>query len=308
MKTIVLKVDVDTYRGTREGVPRLLEVFEDFGISATFLFSLGPDHTGWALRRIFRPGFFKKVQRTSVMKHYGLKTLLYGVLLPAPDIGRTCAPLLRKVHEAGHEVGIHAYDHVYWQDHVSQKGGDWTEQQLNLAFERFREIFGFEAKTHGAAGWQMNPHALRWMERFPYASDCRGESPFYPIQEGKSLSCLQLPTTLPTMDELLGLDGVHESNVAQRLLKWTEQEKPYGHVFTLHAELEGNLLAPAFFEFLKGLKAQGYEFLTMEKYFARVRTIVERMGEKGRFAVVDNEISGRSGLVACQATAARTTS
>ena len=91
MARIALKVDVDTLRGTREGVPRLLDVLAKAGARATFLWSLGPDHTGWALRRIFRPGFFAKVSRTSVLEHYGLKTLLYGVLLPAPDIGREAA-------------------------------------------------------------------------------------------------------------------------------------------------------------------------------------------------------------------------
>jgi len=85
---IALKVDVDTYRGTREGAMRLAQLLERLSVPATFLFSLGPDHTGWALRRVFRRGFLSKVQRTSVVKHYGLRTLMYGVLLPAPDIGR----------------------------------------------------------------------------------------------------------------------------------------------------------------------------------------------------------------------------
>ena len=76
MARIALKVDVDTLRGTREGVPRLLDALAKAGARATFLWSLGPDHTGWALRRIFRPGFFAKVSRTSVLEHYGLKTLL----------------------------------------------------------------------------------------------------------------------------------------------------------------------------------------------------------------------------------------
>ena len=57
MARIALKVDVDTLRGTREGVPRLLSMFERRAIAATFLFSVGPDHTGWALRRVFRRGF-----------------------------------------------------------------------------------------------------------------------------------------------------------------------------------------------------------------------------------------------------------
>ena len=82
MKALALKVDVDTWRGTREGVPRLAELLKRHDAGATFLFSLGPDHTGRAIKRVFRPGFMKKVSRTSVLEHYGLQTLLFGTLLP----------------------------------------------------------------------------------------------------------------------------------------------------------------------------------------------------------------------------------
>ncbi|RZA14416.1 MAG: xylanase, partial [Lysobacteraceae bacterium] len=48
MPLLTLKIDVDTYRGTREGVPGLVRMLARHGAGATFLFSLGPDHTGWA--------------------------------------------------------------------------------------------------------------------------------------------------------------------------------------------------------------------------------------------------------------------
>ena len=50
-----LKVDVDTLRGTREGVPRLMALLRRLGIDATFYFSVGPDNTGRALRRVLVP-------------------------------------------------------------------------------------------------------------------------------------------------------------------------------------------------------------------------------------------------------------
>src|ERR1019366_7249946 len=107
MPLLTLKIDVDTCRGTREGVPNLVRMLLRHDVNATFLFSLGPDHTGWALRRIFRPGFLSKVSRTSVVKHYGLRTLMYGVLLPAPDIGRRGAPAIKGVTPAGAQGGLH---------------------------------------------------------------------------------------------------------------------------------------------------------------------------------------------------------
>src|SRR6266545_1142675 len=94
---LALKVDVDTDRGTREGVPNLMADCREFRVPASFLFSLGPDQTGRAITRVFRPGFFKKVSRSSVVQMYGIRTLLNGTLLPAPHIGRRNARVMQAV-------------------------------------------------------------------------------------------------------------------------------------------------------------------------------------------------------------------
>lgn len=262
MARIALKVDVDTLRGTQEGVPRLLQLFERHGLRATFLFSVGPDHTGWALRRVFRRGFLAKVSRTSVVRHYGLRTLAYGVLWPGPDIGLRAAAPMRGCRDAGHECGLHAWDHVRWQDNVRARNARWTREQMERGYQRFGEIFGAPPATHGAAGWQTNEHGLAQIDRWAmrWASDGRGTGPYRPVVAGRLLSHVQWPTTLPTFDELLGLDGLDESNVYRALLSRTER-LDRDQVFTLHAELEGALLAPAFDALLSGWRAQGHELV-----------------------------------------------
>jgi peptidoglycan/xylan/chitin deacetylase (PgdA/CDA1 family) len=292
---LALKIDVDTYRGTREGVPRLVEMLQRHAAGATFLFSLGPDHTGRAITRVFRPGFLGKVGRTSVLSHYGIRTLLYGTLLPGPDIGRRCAAQLRAVRDAGFEVGIHTWDHVKWQDGVSDADEAWTERQMALARERFREVFAEEPRVHGAAGWQMNVHAWRRTQRygFDYCSDTRGTHPFMPVHRAEIIACPQLPTTLQTLDELIGLEGVTEANVAEAILARTQE--PRDHVFTLHAELEGMKLAPAFERLLEGWKAQGYALVAMRDLFAALEPPALPL-----HAVTDGTIAGRSGTLACQ--------
>jgi undecaprenyl phosphate-alpha-L-ara4FN deformylase len=286
MPLLTLKIDVDTYRGTREGTLNLLRLLRKHRANASFLFSLGPDHTGWALKRAFRPGFFQKVSRTSVVEHYGLKTLMYGVLLPGPDIGRTCARDMREVKSAGFECGIHTWDHVVWQDNVRRRNADWTVDQMQKSYRRFIEIFGEAPKTHGAAGWQMNEHAFKQLDAFgiAYASDGRCElneqgglidaaaGPHRLSANGQPLRCVQLPTTLPTLDELLGrtIGGIDidETNLASAILTLTET--PRDHVFTLHAELEGQKLAPIFERLLLGWKAQGYDLVSMAEYHQSV--------------------------------------
>jgi len=294
---LALKIDVDTYRGTCEGVPRLAELLKRRHAGATFLFSLGPDHTGRAIRRALRPGFMKKVSRTSVLAHYGIKTLLYGTLLPGPDIGRRCSGILRRVRDDGFEVGIHTWDHVRWQDGVADAGAAWTEREMRRAFERFGEIFGEPARTHGAAGWQMNRHAWRLTQRlgFDYCSDTRGTHPFVPILNGEIIACPQLPTTLPTLDELIGTDGITADNVAEHVLGLTAAPPPSGHVYTLHAELEGMKLMPAFERLLDGWVGQGYQLLSLRDYFDGLET-----KSLPRHTVSPGEIAGRSGTLALQ--------
>jgi undecaprenyl phosphate-alpha-L-ara4FN deformylase len=274
MAKIALKVDVDTLRGTHEGVPRLLQVLAKHQAQATFLFSLGPDHTGWALKRVFRPGFLSKVSRTSVTKHYGYKTLMYGVLLPAPDIGVKAAAEMRAAQLAGHECGIHTWDHVVWQDQVRQQSAEWTRAQMALSYQRFGDVFGHVPRTHGAAGWQMNEAAFQQIDDWgmAYASDGRalpGLVPYRLSIDGHTLKHLQMPTTLPTLDELLGQGGIDEANVADALLATTRAD--VNQVYTLHAELEGGLLAPVFDALLSGWKAQGHQLVTMQGLYESLR-------------------------------------
>ncbi len=302
---LALKIDVDTLRGTREGVPALVDALKRAEADATFLFSLGPDRTGRALRRVFRRGFFDfahKVSRTSVLEHYGLRTLLYGTLLPSPDIGRRAGDVMRSVRDAGYEVGVHCFDHTTWQDFVSRRGEDWTRDQMLRAVHRFREVFGVKPEVHGAAGWQMNIPALEIEEElgFVYASDTRGETPFVPLLSPRpSLlprrsMCPQLPTTLPTLDELIGLDGLTVDNVHQALLERTRSPRT-GHVFTLHAELEGMKLLPVFRRLIEGWHAQGYQLVSMRTLFAGLNVDSLPIGR-----VQSGSVPGRSGTLALQ--------
>jgi peptidoglycan/xylan/chitin deacetylase (PgdA/CDA1 family) len=299
---LVLKIDVDTYRGTLEGVPNLVRMLSRHAAGATFLFSLGPDHTGWAMRRALRPGFFQKVSRTSVLEHYGFKTLMYGVLLPGPDIGVKGAAEMRAARDAGFECGIHTWDHVVWQDNVRARDAQWTGNMMKKSEQRYAQVFGEAPHTHGAAGWQMNVHAFERhdAQAYGYASDGRAmlreNGALADPQAGPyrftGMRHIQMPTTLPTLDELLGreIDGVEltTSNIAAHLLKLTAERRD--HVYTLHAELEGQKLAPIFEQLLSGWKAQGYQLASMADYYEKIKH-----APLPEYPVQWGELPGRSG-------------
>jgi len=95
---------------------------------------------------------------------------------------------------------------------------------------------------------------------------------------------------------MIGLEGVTEANVADRLLEMTRE--PKDHVYTLHSELEGMKLAPVFEKLLDGWKSQGYELVAMRELVASVDSAKLPM-----HSVSDGTVPGRSGLLACQSAA-----
>jgi peptidoglycan/xylan/chitin deacetylase (PgdA/CDA1 family) len=297
LQRVALKVDVDTLRGTLEGVPALVRTLSRYGVGATFLFSLGPDNTGRALRRVFQSGFLSKVRRTSVVANYGLKTLCYGTLLPAPDIGARAGAVMRSARDAGFEVGVHCNDHVLWQDHVADRDLAWTRRQMELAREAFGRVFGNYPLVHGAAGWQMNRHAFELESElgFAYASDTRGTHPFLPVVQGVLTSPPQLPTTLPTFDELIGLDGCTEQNVDDAVLGSSLTPLRDGHVFTLHAELEGMRLLPALERLLQSWSDRRVRVDSLRATFESLS-----VADLPRHRIERRVIAGRSGVLACQ--------
>jgi undecaprenyl phosphate-alpha-L-ara4FN deformylase len=129
---LAIKINVDTRIGLREGVPWLLDLLRRHGVRASFFVSFGPDHSGRAIRRIWRPSFLLKMIRTNPLRLYGFKTLLSGTLLPSVPIGAEKPDQLRAIVADGYELGIHGYDHVRWQDRLEKM----TEAEIAAELEK----------------------------------------------------------------------------------------------------------------------------------------------------------------------------
>jgi undecaprenyl phosphate-alpha-L-ara4FN deformylase len=294
---LALKVDADTDRGTRIGIANLLADCTEFGAPAAFLFSLGPDQTGRAITRVLRPGFFSKVSRTSVVKIYGVRTLLNGTLLPAPHIGRRNEGAMRPVAAAGFETGIHCNNHYRWQDHLAGMGVDAVREEFAAARSEFRRIFGAEARTAGAPGWQSNAASREVYEEagLLYSSDTRGTHPFFPAIGGRVFRTLEIPSTLPTLDELMGRPEYPDAAIAPHLVSLLRPDRL--NVFTLHAEIEG-MGRRGIFRALLGLcRSSGVEFVRLDEEARRI--LVDRAAVPVCEQVMA-PIDGRSGLVATQ--------
>jgi undecaprenyl phosphate-alpha-L-ara4FN deformylase len=301
---LAIKVDVDTWIGLKEGVPNLLALFQRYAVPASFFIAFGPDNSGKAIRRIFKPGFLQKMWRTNPLRLYGLKTLLCGIVLPPPIIGEMAPELLQRVLDEGHELGIHGYDHVLWQDRLERLGEAAIAREIDSAIAIYAKALKASPQSFAAPGWQANRVSLAVQDRlrFLYCSDTRGAFPFMPTMQGQAYQTPQIPTTLPTLDEVLGLNGMRGEGVNQF---FRSQLRPHRlNVHTIHAEVEGRAHLDLFESLLRGLEAQGVTY-------ARLCDVAKQLRGLGyhqlpRSSIQLRPVPGRAGEVACQVVDDRT--
>ncbi|MGD9948584.1 MAG: polysaccharide deacetylase family protein [Desulfobulbus sp.] len=292
MSHVGLRVDVDTLRGTRTGVPHLLALFARYHIQATFFFSVGPDNMGRHLWRLLRPRFLFKMLRTRAASLYGWDILLRGTLWPGPEIGKRCASIIRKTTEDGHEVGLHAWDHHRWQSRLEGMGQEAIAVDIGKGYDALADILGKGPECFAAPAWQVTPAALAVLEQFAFRfqSDCRGRGPFQPVIQGRQYRHVQVPTTLPTYDELIGV-ACSPEGYNEHLLALIRPD--HCNVLTIHAEVEGGACLAQFEDFLNKARERSVVFEPLGETLSRTDKIAEA-------GMVQKTVTGRDGWLACE--------
>lgn len=291
---IGLRIDVDTLRGTRVGVPALCRALAKRAIRASFFFSSGPDNMGRNLWRLLKPAFLLKMLRSNAPGLYGWDILLRGTFWPGPEIGRACAPMIRDSVRDGHELGFHAWDHHAWQQGI----GAWNEDRVRRAISRgmaaLAEAAGAAPVCSAAPAWKCTPIVLNIKAELPlkYNSDCRGRSIFLPQLADRTLQQPQIPVTLPTFDEAVGRNGVTMATYNDHILGLCRPDAL--NVLAIHAEVEGGACADMFGRFLDKALSEGRGFCALGDLLGNTQSLP-------RGQMVRGSMQGREGWISLQA-------
>jgi undecaprenyl phosphate-alpha-L-ara4FN deformylase len=292
----VLKVDVDTFVGLRDGAPRLLDLFARHGVRASWFVSMGPDRTGRAVARAFRQrGFLAKMLRSRAPSLYPLSTMLRGTVLPSVPIVASQPERLRAIDAAGHEVGVHGFDHVRWHDALARLGEPEVRDELTRATRLFEDVLGRRPAGFAAPGWQCTATSLKVVDDlgYRYRSDTRGRHPYRPAADGYLSSIPELPTTLPTLDEVIGRSGRTGDELAAAYVGWIDPGTL--NVHTVHTEVEGG----PYLAQLDRLLARVKDVLPL-RTLAEVAAELPPVEELPVATVRAGTLAGRGGTVACQ--------
>ncbi|MBT9138556.1 MAG: putative 4-deoxy-4-formamido-L-arabinose-phosphoundecaprenol deformylase ArnD [Dehalococcoidia bacterium] len=295
-KYTAIKVDVDTLTGLCVGVPNILDLLADYSVKATFFVPMGPDNSGKHIGRVIKKDFLSRMLKMNPVKMIGFKNLLYGTVLKPPLIGKGNAAILKRIVDEGHELGIHGWDHYQWQRKLERMSKDGIRRHLRLSAESYAEIFGSKPKSTAAPGWNTTNSSLEIQEEFGflYSSDARGIQAFRPKINGKSLRTLQIPTTLPGMDEL-GVAGFS----SEQILAFFEKEWQRNTLLVLgvHAEIEGITMRSQFQRLLALAATDGVCFERLDSIAVKLYQDTVCIPE---FEIAKAKVKGLEGLFSCQ--------
>jgi undecaprenyl phosphate-alpha-L-ara4FN deformylase len=214
-----------------------------------------------------------------------------GTLLPGPLIGKRLETQIKAACDAGHEIGLHAWDHHKIQSKIDTLSENELLKLLEKGCRELERITGRFPVSSAAPGWRCSGNMLKAKARLPFKfnSDCRGSTLFRPDIPGAQV---QIPVTLPTYDELIGNNGVTDKNYNSVLIKKLNPARL--NILTIHAEAEGGKCAGMFDDILKETSENGWKYNTLGSL------LPEKLNNIPQCSIEQKNIEGREGWLAVQ--------
>lgn len=294
MSLLAIKIDIDTTSGLKR-VPALIDLFKEYDVCPSFFVPMGPDKTGKHISRLFRKDFLYRIVKINPLKVVAFQNLFYGSFLPSREIATSNSDILKEIISEGYELGLHGYDHYEWQVSLACLKPEDIRSRFNVSLLTFENIVGAKPKSTAAPGWKASFSSLKVQDRygFLYASDTRGHSPFYPYLNSHVFQTLQIPTTLPTIDELY-VRGFTADQIIRYLWKMIVAQKI--SVMNCHAEHEGGRFLSLFERLIRVIKRKMMLTMKLEELAKACR----KNGPIAVSTVVKRRVAGLEGYFSFQ--------
>ncbi|MDR1138131.1 MAG: polysaccharide deacetylase family protein [Synergistaceae bacterium] len=237
MKILALKIYTDTLDGYRDGVPRFLDILDEFSIDASFFFGMGSESTGSALSKFMGEG--------------------REIVASAPGI-------IRDASKRGQDCGIYGWNPMEWRGRLEKMKDTTLESDIKRAIEYFARRTGCRPNGFAAPGCRVNYMSLRIQDdmRFKYCSDTFGFFPYVPRLSWKVFTTPQIPATLPPAEIVLKKSS---GPAARSMLTELREALPDGlSVLPVNAAMVNvqDLFAPLY-EFFMCLCKDGIKFMSL---------------------------------------------
>ncbi|MBM5570232.1 MULTISPECIES: hypothetical protein [Deefgea] len=294
MKLIALKIDVDNLSAIELGVPRLNQLLLERECGATFFWSLGCEKNGTFLRPARGLRRFPGAGLQALKARFGWRSLLRGSFLPSAALKKAALNAMKALQSSSFEHGVRPAQQYQWQQQIANWSPTATAQVLQDDIAQFSRLTGGQPVAFSTKSWQGNRGVYRAEQfaEFEFSSDTRGATPFFPVSNAEVSRCMQLPVTLPMLEEIQPFSGADRVDV---ILALTSQQATFGHVYNVAADFEGVQAIDDFARLLDGWLAQGYQIVSLGEMYRQIKVADVAYHEVEYFPC-----EGRQGLLATQ--------
>jgi len=283
-----LRIDIDSLKGLREGVPKLLDTLSKYDMKASFFSVMGweGDFLSTVKYRIIRAkahtpstdfvGRLGSTDKQSSLKLTkfvsGYSELLRCLFFPVKFSHEK--DILYMIKEEGHELGVHGYVHVKWHN-LKKNEAEKEFQQMTSSYEK---LFGERPKGFASPRFISNNTVRELTEKhgFKYSSLTYGEKPFFPVLNGQLCSHVEIPVTIDMIDDkglivpilyYFSRTGLSDSKIVEEATKRIDEKLRANKLASMyiHPKDEGRYLQPLFEKVIKHVHDWGCEVKTFEE-------------------------------------------
>ncbi|HCR36096.1 TPA: hypothetical protein DIU22_03595 [Candidatus Woesebacteria bacterium] len=171
MKKFTLRVDVESERGIKEGIPPLLNLLKKHNIKASFYVSMGGESNILELLK-YRKSLESSMERN--VSVWSLRDKFRMAFFPK-DFVTINRDILKLILEEGHELGIHGWKHREWTRGLNMID---IEKTVDKSVSKYEKLFGKKPISFSAPGFNSNEKVLKILRTrgIKFMSDFPGES------------------------------------------------------------------------------------------------------------------------------------
>ena len=266
-----LRIDIDTYKDLKEGVPNVLNLLSRYNIKASFFCTMGWEGDIISVLR-HRILYAKKVKLPEVTAKKQLFSSYLEFLrcLFLPKKISKQAKMLKKIVDEGHDLGVHAYIHTRWHNPTTKN----LTKEFNEMIKSYEEIFNKKPIGFASPLFTSSNELVRLIDKygFLYASFLEGEKPFQPKINEKKCSHIQIPVNIrfgqipPIL--YFSMQGLSQDAVAEKTIGLIDKKiRENGFASTyIHPVHEGmEPLLTSLTTVIRHIKNKGYLTKTYEE-------------------------------------------
>ena len=247
-KEFVIRIDLESEKGIKEGLPKILNLFREERVKGSFYLVMGGESNIFEILK--NKGELKTAGERRI-KIWSVWDKLRMVLFPI-DFTKKNKNLLKKIILEGHELGLHGWKHREWTRNLEEMN---IERRLNQMISRYKNYFGTNPRSWTSPGFNTPKRVLHELEKrgIKFISDFNKKKNFGKIKN--------IPITLFGENSMPFIEywvsGRKNDNEILEIFKKEIKNKKFVS-FYFHGMFEGRFKIDLLREIIKELKRKGF--------------------------------------------------